>query len=442
MFIKNNCLNSKRILAVSAAAVALIASFELTYQAQAQGVEVDADASITLDYETGQILQGEAIDEPFGIASMTKMLVEYIVFEEIEAGNIDWDTEIKTSEYAYNISQNYALSNVPLRKGEAYTLEELYNAMAIYSANGATIAIAEEIEGSEEAFVDRMRLTLESFGIEDAKIYNATGLNNKDLKENVYPGSEINDENSMSARSVAKITNRILTDYPEILETASTPKMTFREDTADSIDMINWNMMLEGLLLERPGVDGLKTGTTDYAGPTFTGTAKEEDRRVITVVLNSGDDMSTRFTETNKMMDYGFDHFNSEEVTTNWDEKLEYKPLSVKNGKEDQLDYEPSEALEMLIQSTDKAEEDLTYTIEWDKNIINKEESIEAPISEGMELGRLMVNYSGNELGYLDGENEVSVPLVAKNDIEKAGIFSQLWNGTVDFFQGLVSRFN
>lgn len=441
MFMKENSFTIKRNLLAGVAAAALMSSFGSALTVQAQGPEVDAKASITVDYETGQILQGQEIDAPLGIASITKMLAEYIVFEEIDAGNITWDTEIKISDYAHQISQDYALSNVPLRNGELYTLEELYHAMAIYSANGATIAIAEAIEGSEAAFVDRMQETVEAFGIEDATLYNSTGLNNKYLGDNIYPGSAIDDENVMSARSVAKITSRLLTDYPEILEIASIPTMTFREGTIDSIEMTNWNLMLDGLLLERPGVDGLKTGRTAFAGPTFAGTAMENDRRLVTVVLNSGDDLTTRFRETSELMDYGFDKFTSESVMTNWDENLEYSPLIVTNGKDEHLEYEPSEELEMLIQQGDQLDEALTYTIEWDNNIVTSDGSVAAPIAKGMELGRLVVNYTGNEHGYLEGEAKNSVPLVATHDVEKAGIFSQLWNSTTSFFKGLMDRF-
>lgn len=441
MFNQNNHLISKSKIFVSVSAATLMTAFGSGYIAQAQGPEVDAEASITVDYDTGQILQGNEIDKPLGIASMTKMLAEYIVFEEIEEGTIDWDTEITISQYAYEISQDYSLSNVPLRNGETYTLRELYGAMAIYSANGATIAIAEAIEGSEPAFVDRMRTLVETFGIEDAYLVNSTGLNNSDLSGNIYPDSAADDENSMSARSVAKVTNRIVTDYPEILETASLPRLTFREDTVDAIEMVNWNMMLEGLLLERPGVDGLKTGTTDYAGSTFTGTAAQGDRRVITVVLNSGDDMTTRFVETDKMMDFGFDNFSMQDVTSVWEESGDYEPLTVVNGKEDFLDYEVNEALEMLIQLGDVPEEELTFTIEWDENIVDSDGSIRAPILEGVELGRLKANYSRNELGYLDATAEVSVPVIAKNDVEKAGVFKQLWNGIVSLFNNIKNRF-
>lgn len=434
-----NKIKNKRTILTSTTALSLIAGLGSGFTAQAQGLEVDAEASITVDYETGQILQGNNIEEPLGIASITKMIVEYIVFEEIEAGNIDWDKEIKISDYAHTISQNYGLSNVPLRDGESYTIEELYDAMAIYSANGATIAIAEAISGTESDFVDRMRETVESFGVEDASLYNATGLNNSYLNENIYPESSNDDENSMSAKSIAIIANKIISDYPEILETASVPRKIFREGSSDETEMVNWNWMLEGLLFEKSGVDGLKTGTTDFAGATFTGTASQNNRRVITVVLNSGEDRTTRFRETAKLMDYGFDQFNLEEVTNDWEEQLDYQPLTVNNGKEDELNYEPSEDLEMLIKLNDSQEE-LTYTIEWDENIVSKEGTIEAPISEGMELGHLVVEYSENELGYLE-EERASVPLIAKEDVEQAGILSQLWTSIVDFVKGLTDRF-
>lgn len=431
----------KKALLISVSATTLMANLGSVISAQAQGPEVDAAASITVDYGSGQILQGDNIDEALGIASITKMIVEYIVFEEIEAGNIDWDSQIKISDYAYEISQNYVLSNVPLRKGEEYSLEELYHAMAIYSANGATIAIAEAIAGTESSFVDRMKKTVESFGIDDASLFNSTGLNNSYLNDNIYPDSTKDDENSMSARSIAIIANRIIKDYPEILETASVPRMTFREGTDDEIQMENWNWMLEGLLLEKSGVDGLKTGTTDFAGATFTGTASQGDRRVITVVLDSGTDRVTRFRETGKLMDFGFDNFRLENVTESWKEQLEYNALIVENGKEEELNYEPSEALEMLLQLGDNIAEDLDYRIEWDENIVSKDGTIEAPISEGMELGRLVVSYSENELGYLEKDQEdASVPLLATESVEEAGIFSKIWTKTLDFFKGLKDR--
>ena len=408
--------------------------------AKAAAPEIKAEAYLSIDFETGQILQGTDIDTPRGIASMTKMIVEYIVFEEIEAGNLNWDTEITISEYAYDISQNYSLSNVALRNGGTYSLEELYEAMAIYSANGATVAIAEHIEGTEPDFVNRMRETVESFGISDATLYNSTGLNNSDLQGVLYPGSAETDENIMSARSIAKIANRIIADYPEILETASVPKKTFRPDTIDAVDMTNWNWMLEGLIRSREGVDGLKTGTTEFAGSTFTGTAMEDDRRLITVVMDSGDDNLTRFIETDKLMDYGFDNFKSENVTEQWKDIYEYEPLTVVNGREQSVNFETSEALDMLLALEHSVDENVSYTIEWNKDIVGAE-GVEAPFDAGMELGRLVVNYDGNENGYLEGESQNSVPLVTSQAVDKANIFIRFWKWLGVQIESITNRF-
>lgn len=430
----------KRNLLVGGAAATLFASL-LPMTVSAANLEVDSAASLTVDYNTGQILQGDDIDAQLGIASMSKMIAEYIVFEELEAGNLSWDTEITVSQYAYEISQDYSLSNVPLRNGGVYSLEELYESVAIYSANGATIAIAEYISGSEPAFVDRMKETVESFGIEDAFLVNATGLNNSHLGGRIYPGSTESDENMMSARSAAIIAYRIIKDYPEILEIASVPEKTFRPDTVDAIDMQNWNWMLPGLLFERANVDGLKTGTTTFAGTTFTGTAEEDGRRLITVVLNAGEDQGKRFVETARMMDFGFDQFTMTNVTDAWEAGLEYEPLAVTNGKEDAVDFEISESLEMLMHISDNVEESVSYTIEWDSAIVNDEGAIEAPFDAGLEVGRLVVDYAGNEHGTLFGDENYSVPLVTSAGVEKANVLVQAWNWLISMFDSVLNRF-
>ena len=443
MFNQKIKLNLKKSTIIGASSAALFGALapNLGQAVQAKSLDVDAEASIIVDFDTGQILQGQDIDEPLGIASMSKMIVEYILFEEVDAGNISWDKEVSISDHAYQISQNYELSNVPLRSDDTYTIKELYEAMAIYSANGATVAIAEAIAGSEPEFVDRMIETVESFGVTDASLVNATGLNNEYLQDNLYPGSSESDENMMSARSAAIIANHILTDYPEILEIASTPTKTFREGTVDAVNMVNWNWMLPGMLFEREHVDGLKTGTTDLAGATFAGTAEEEGRRLITVVLNSGDDKTTRFVETDKMMDFGFDEWTMQEVTENWEDRLDYEPLAVANGKEDTVNFEPSETLEMLVQLDDNIEEDLNYSVVWNPDILTEDGSVEAPIAKGMELGELVIEYSGNELGYLEKDKATSVPLVATEAVDKAGLFGQAWNWMVSFFDSIASRF-
>ncbi|WP_232219658.1 serine hydrolase [Carnobacterium pleistocenium] len=162
---------------------------QLYQQQTIEQPEIEGAAAFIIEPTTGKVLLNQNGDEKLGIASMTKMVTEYLLLETIKNGDLAWDDQVEISEYAHNISQNYELSNVPLRVDETYSVEELYQAMAIYSANGATIALAEHIAGDEKSFVDMMHEKVESWGVTNYELYNTTGLSNADLQGNIYPGS-------------------------------------------------------------------------------------------------------------------------------------------------------------------------------------------------------------------------------------------------------------
>ena len=189
----------------------------------------------------------------------------------------------------------------------------------IYSANAATIAIAETIAGTEENFVKLMNEKAAEMGLDNYKFVNSTGLNNADL-QGMHPASTgETDENVMPASSVAKLAYLLMKDYPEVLETTKIPHKIFREGTSDAIKMSNWNWMLPGLVYEYEGVDGLKTGTTDFAGHSFTGTATRNGMRVIAVVMKAVDangigSYEARFDATRALFDFGFAQFTKEEL--------------------------------------------------------------------------------------------------------------------------------
>ena len=163
------------------------------------------DGAILIDADTGKILYEQNADTALGIASMTKMMTEYLLFEAIEKGQVTWDQQYSVTDYTYKISQDRRLSNVPLRQDGTYTIKELYEAMAIYSANAATIAIAETIAGTETEFVNMMNKKAEEIGLEGYKFVNSTGLNNADLQGMHPQGTGPKDENVMPAKSVAKL---------------------------------------------------------------------------------------------------------------------------------------------------------------------------------------------------------------------------------------------
>ncbi|WP_407372171.1 serine hydrolase [Carnobacterium sp.] len=386
---------------------------------------IEAAAAFAIEPTTGKVLLNQNGDEKLGIASMTKMITEYILLETIKNGDLAWDDQVNISEYAHNISQNYELSNVPLRVDDTYSVEELYQAMAIYSANGATIALAEHIAGDEKSFVDMMHEKVESWGITNYELYNTTGLSNSDLNGNIYPGSTDDSENSMTAREMSIVAQRLLLDFPEVLKTSSISEKKFREGTSDEISMQNFNWMLPGLIYERENVDGLKTGTTDFAGASMTGTAEEEGMRVVTIVMNATngqEDLSKRFAETDKIMDWAFENWDMVPVFKE-DQTLEdVEPLAVDKGKKDTLKVAVQSDVSLLIPTSVDSEK-TNATIQVKKDLLNEAGNLTAPIKKGTEVGTAQVISEGDELGYVNGDAGEEVTIVAASTVEKSNVF-------------------
>ena len=404
--------------------------------AKAEVPEINAKAAFAIEPETGKVLLNQNGDKQLGIASMTKMIVEYIVFEKIEQGDISWDKQVSISDYAHEISQNTSLSNVMLRADETYSVEELYQALAIYSANGATIALAEEIAGSESAFVDQMTDKLDEWGIKQYSIYNSTGLNNSDLRGNIYPGSSENDENSMTARGVARVAQQLINDYPEALKTTSIPKKTFREGTEDAIDMQNWNWMLKGLIFEHKNVDGLKTGTTDFAGASIAGTAEENGMRIITVVMNAENgqvDKQSRFKETGKVMDWVFANWKPVDLYSKGDTIKNVGALAVEKGKEETVKLAAGENTKIILPN-DKDKKDISVKFKPAKKNINEDNELTAPAKKGTKVGEAEIIIKNDKLGYVERTEGEEVSAVTSKAVEKANVFVLLGRSVSSFF--------
>nr|WP_071393099.1 serine hydrolase [Bacillus tuaregi] len=410
---------------------------------------VNADAAILVDAETGRVLYAKNPDEVLGIASMTKMMTEYLLLEAIKEGRVKWEQEYSVSDYVYSVSQDTALSNVPLRKDGTYTIRELYEAMTIYSANGATIAIAETIAGSEASFVKMMTDKANEFGLENFKFVNSSGLNNHDLKGMHTVGSE-EEENVMSARATATLAFHLLNDYPEVLETTSIPTKSFRAGTDDEIKMDNWNWMLPELVFKYEGVDGLKTGTTDFAGYCFTSTAKRNGDRYITVVMNAKGEggsgsYKSRFDETKKMLDYAFSNFTKEEVLKKNYQIKNNKTLPVNKGKEDQVKIQTKSAIELVNKKGEK--DNYKPVLVLDEKLLNEDGELTAPIKKGTKVGYMKLETKdGAPIQFLDGKSP-QVDVIAAEGVEKAnwfvlsmraigGFFGDVWGSVSSTIKG------
>lgn len=414
-------------------------------------LNIEADAAILVDAKTGRILYQKNIDTVLGIASMTKMMTEYLLLEAIEEGRVSWEQEYTVSDYVYKISQNRSLSNVPLRKDGKYKVRELYEAMAIYSANGATIAIAEVVAGSEANFVKMMNEKAQELGIKDFKFVNSSGLNNRDLQGLHPAGADQNEENVMSARSVALLAYNLLKNYPEVLDTASVPKKVFREGTDDRIEMSNWNWMLPGLVYSYEGVDGIKTGFTEFAGYCFTGTAEKNGMRFITVVMNAKtggkSSYKARFDETRKLLDYGFSNYSVKELYPDGYKLKGKSTLPVSKGKEKTVGIETKEPFTMIVKNGEEKNFEPVYVI--DQKKLTEKGELTAPLKKGQKVGYMTVKYKEEGSHYLTDQQlkAVKVDLVVSDNVEKAnwfmlmlrgigGLFSDVWTSAAKAVKG------
>ena len=392
------------------------------------------DAAILIDADTGKILYEQNAETALGIASMTKMMTEYLLLDAIKEGSITWDQQYNVNPHTHKLSHNRLLSNVPLRADGTYSIKELYEAMAIYSANAATIAIAETIAGTEAEFLKLMNKKAEELGLQNYKFVNSTGLNNSDLMGEHPAGTGENDENVMPAKSVAKLAYHLLKDHPEMLETAKISKKVFREGTEDAINMSNWNFMLPGLVYEYEGVDGLKTGTTDFAGHTFTGTAKRGDTRLIAVVMKAVDSKGVgsykaRFDATAKLFDYGFGQFSKQEIIPANYTFEDQKTIAVTKGKADDVKIAVKEPITLMVKTTDKD----AYT----PSLVLNTEELEAGVEKDQVVGQVIVERTeGTDYGYIDG-SEITADVVTTEAVERAGKLSLFFQGIGNFFSNL-----
>ncbi|KOR81922.1 D-alanyl-D-alanine carboxypeptidase [Bacillus sp. FJAT-21352] len=407
--------------------------------AESDNLGLKAEAAIIIDGETGQIVYEKNADKVLGIASMSKMMTEYIIMESIENGKISWDQKVKINKYVHDLSKAPNLSNVGLTEGEDYTVKELYQAMAVYSGNAATVALAQLVSGSEKSFVKLMNEKAKELGLKNHKFVNASGLNNSDLLGQ-HPSGDEDDENIMTAKDTALLAYRLINDYPEVLKIASIPKLKFR----DGKEYPNFNWMLPGLIFEYKGVDGLKTGSTDFAGYGHTGTVIQDGQRYITVVMRSTN-KNERFADSTKLMNYAYATFKKEKVLpANYQVKGK-ETLSVVKGKEKDVKIQSEKAIELLVENGGKDNYKTDLVI--DKNKLNDDGKLTAPIKKGEKLGYITVTpKKGEDYGYINGD-PVKVNVVAAESVEKAnwfvlsmravgGFFGDVWSSVASTVKG------
>lgn len=387
-------------------------------------VKLEVKSAILMEASTGQVVYEFNADEALPPASMSKMMTEYLVVEGIKSGKFKWEDKVTTSQWA----QDVIGSGDMLTKGEQLSIKDMFAAMSIYSANDASVALAEHYAGTEEKFAQMMNEKAKALGLSDkANFINATGLSRADTKANA-PAS-IQGETMLTARDAALMAFHIVKDHKEMLEVTKIPQQKLREK--DAKPMVNWNWMVAGnkdnpflKAYAYEGLDGLKTGHTDEAGYCFTGTAERNGMRLISVVMGAKTEPK-RFEETRKLLDAGFNALEKKQVMGANASLDELKTIAVKKGKTKEVPVVTEGAITFV------AKKGATDAPKITAKALEDASKLEAPIKKGAVVGTATIEYAGTKQ---------TVNLVASEDVEKGGFIRLFFRGLGDFFSGLFKK--
>jgi len=396
--------------------------------APAANLQLAAKSAILLEASTGKILFSINPDVPLPPASMSKMMSEYLVQEAIKQKKINWDEQVPVSEYAFYVAKISDASGVYLNAGESFTVRELYKAMAVVSANDATVLLAEKVAGSEPNFVQMMNKKAKELGMTNTSFVTSTGLPANELGPYSVQTDQV--ENLMSAGDSAILARALIRDFPEALEISKIPRLTFRPDKPED-KKANYNWMLPDLNNYYPGVDGLKTGYTQAAGYCFTGTATRDNMRLISVVMGTENE-TKRFVETKKLFDYGFSSFKLTKQLDKGAAVKGFETAPVKNGVELTVGAAAGSQVNVLTKIGSEAKFTPTVTFQ----------ELTAPIKQGQVIGKLVMKEEGaKDADYLQAEDaaKAGVDLVASQEVEEGSWIRLFFRSIIQFFSNLFS---
>lgn len=356
--------------------------------AWADGFRLEAKGAILVDAETGQVLYEQDADVKWYPASVTKVMTLLLALEAVHNGSVAFDEKVTATEYACS----FGGSQVWLEPGEKFTLKKILLAIAVGSANDASVALAEHISGSNEAFVELMNKKAAELGAQNTRFANAHGLHDP----NHYT----------SARDMA-IISRYALRYPEMLELTKIKEYTFREQPK----LVLWNT--NKLLWWYPGTDGIKTGTTSEAGRSLASTVERDGLRLIGVVLGVNKPKG-HFSESIKLYNYGFSKYGYKQFFAPGDIVTQVK---VAKGETDLLAVVPLKRVGATIEKA-KGSKHIDFSVEVPV-------SVTAPTTKGQKIGHIVIRANGEEISRMD--------LVAMEDVARGSLWRQIIKVFEDF---------
>ncbi len=351
---------------------------------------LSARAWLLMDYATGQVLAAQEADTRLEPASLTKVMTTYLVAEALAQKTLSLQQPVTVSERAWRTQGSRSF--VPVNKG--VLVDELFKGMVIQSGNDASVALAEAIGGSEDAFAAMMNRSAQRMGLKDTNFLNASGY---------FEGPAPN--HYSTARDLARLAAALIRDHPE-----THALHAMKEYTYNGIRQHNRNR----LLWADATVDGLKTGHSNAAGYCLIATAKRGPRRLISVVLGTASE-EARARDSLNLLNWGFTGFDSVKL---YDKGQAISQLKVFKGVQNLVGVGFAED---FVVSVPRGMAD-KVTVQ-----LASKQPLVAPVAAGSMVGMLRLAVAGQPWG--------EYPVVAQSDVPVAGFLGRVWDDLRLFFQ-------
>ncbi len=341
---------------------------------------VAAAAWLLLDATSGQTLGAARAEERRDPASLTKLMTAYIVFGALRAKAIVPSQMVEVSQRAWRAEG----SRMFIEPRRAVSVDELLRGMIVQSGNDASIALAELVGGTEEAFAEKMNAEAARLGMTNTHYTNSTGLSHA--------------QHYSTAVDLSKLASALIRDFPEYYPLYSQKEFRYNNITQPNRNRLLWT---------DPFADGIKTGHTEAAGWCLIASARRGDRRVIAVVLGAASD-AARTAEAQKLMNWGFQAFDTVQL---YQSGKQVAALRVWKGASPEV---PAGFLADRYLTLPKGKSDqLTLTMQ-------ALEPLVAPIARAQTVGAVKVA--------LEGKAVAEFPLIALEDVPPASMFGRTWD--------------
>lgn len=334
-------------------------------------LSLNVGSAVLIEQNSGQVLYNQNMHEKLRPASVTKVMTILLIMEAIDSGKLSYTDKIPCSEKAAGMGG----SQIWLDVREELTVDEMLKAICVVSANDCTVAMAEYLAGSEDAFVNQMNAKAKELGMNDTTFKNCHGIDE--------------DGHVTSAYDIALMSRELLTKHPSITKYTTIYMDSLRDGKSS---LVNTNKLVRNY----KGATGLKTGSTSVALYNLSASATRNDLSLIAVIMKAPTS-PIRFAEAQKLLDYGFNNFEYKKLAN---ENDLIKEISVDKGIENSVNAILENDSGVLIQKGQN--KDIVQSVQLT-------DSINAPVYAGQVLGNVTYSLNGNEIGKVNIVAEKSV---------------------------------